>query len=302
MGGTGVKNPGSIVTPAILCLAGLTLWFGILCGAARAEGKDVAFPEMDGWKQAGPPQLFSPETLYEYINGGADLYLKYEFQELKVAEYQNGKKGSVTVEVYQHRDPDHAFGIYSQERLSNANFLDIGAQGYSESAVLNFIKGPYYVKLSSDNGGADDQETLLAFARKLSQEMGGRDSLPGALSSFPPEGKKKNSEKFIAKDFLGYSFLHSGFTANYELSGKKYQLFVIEGESQNDCQAMLEKYLQQVDPSRKGAVEGPYRLKDPYHGELDLFWRGQSIWGTMSLGDPDLRAKYLKQFEEISRR
>ena len=193
MGGTGVKNSGSIVTPAIFCLAGLILWVGILCGTARAQGKDFAFPEMDGWKQAGQPQLFSPETLYEYIDGGADLYLKYEFQELKVAEYQNDKKASVTVEVYRHRDANHAFGIYSQERLSNANFLEIGAQGYIESGFLNFIKGSSYVKLSSDNAGADDQETLLAFARRLSQEVEGRSSLPGVLSSFPPEGKRKNS-------------------------------------------------------------------------------------------------------------
>ena len=301
MGGTGVKNSGSITIPAILYLAGLILWVGILCGTARAQGKDFTFPEMDGWKQAGQPQLFSPETLYEYIDGGADLYLKYEFQDLKVAEYQNDKKASVTVEVYRHRDANHAFGIYSQERLSNANFLEIGAQGYIESGFLNFIKGSSYVKLSSDNAGADDQEILLAFARRLSQEVEGRSSLPGVLSSFPLEGKRKNSEKFIAKDFLGYSFFHSGFTADYELAGKKYQLFVIEGESQNDCQSMLEKYLQQVDPSRKDILEGTYRLKDPYHGELDLFWRGQSIWGTMSLGDPDLRAKYLKQFEDIAR-
>ena len=300
MGGTMVKSFGSIKTPAALCLACLILWVGILCGAGVAEGKDVVFPEMDGWKQAGQPQTFSPDTLYEYIDGGADLYLKYEFQELRVAEYQNDKKASVTVEVYRHRDSNHAFGIYSQERLSNASFMDIGAQGYSEAGVLNFIKGAYYVKLSSDNAGADDQEILLAFARRLSQEVEGQASLPGVLSSFPPEGKRKNSEKFIAKDFLGYSFLHSGFTADYELSGKKYQIFVIEGENQADCRAMLGEYLKQVETLEKNVVEGSHRLKDRYHGELDLFWKGKYIWGTVNLGDPDLRSKYLKQFEDLS--
>ena len=95
-------------------------------------GKALHFPEMTGWKQSGEIQTFIPKNLYEYINGAADLYLTYDFQELKVAEYQNEKKASVTVDVYRHKTPLYAFGIYSQERLSEANFLDIGAQGYDE--------------------------------------------------------------------------------------------------------------------------------------------------------------------------
>ena len=271
-------------------------------GPSLAEGKTVPFPEVSGWTQAEKPQVFSPETLYENINGSADLYLKYDFQDLQVAEYRNEQKASVTVEIYRHRTPDHAFGIYSQERLANANFLNIGAQGYSESMVLNFVKGPYYVKINSYNTGADDQEILLAFARKVSQNLEGITSLPAILSSFPGEGKKKNSEKFIARDFLGYSFFHSGFTAEYESSGKKFQIFVIEGKNQNDCQDMMEKYLKQAENLEKKSGEGPYRFKDPYHGEVNLYWKGKYIWGTMNLDDPDFRSKYLQHFESFSKK
>ena len=63
-----------------------------------AEGKPFGFPEITGWKQSGEPQTFLPGTLYEYIDGGADLYLAYDFQELKVAEYLDDKKATVTVE------------------------------------------------------------------------------------------------------------------------------------------------------------------------------------------------------------
>jgi hypothetical protein len=271
-------------------------------GPSLAEGKTVPFPEVSGWKQAEKPQVFSSKTLYEYINGAADLYLKYDFQDLQVAEYRNEKKASVTVEIYRHRTPNHAFGIYSQERLANANFLNIGAQGYSESMVLNFIKGSYYVKISGYNTGADDQEILLAFARKVAQNLDGPTSLPAILSSFPAEGKKKNSEKFIARDFLGYSFFHSGFTADYELLGKKFQIFVIEGKNQNDCRDMMEKYLKQTENLEKKSGEGAYRLQDPYHGKVDLHWKGKYIWGTMNLDDPDLRSKYLQHFESFSKK
>ena len=270
--------------------------------ALGAQGKTFAFPEASGWQQADKPQVFSPQTLYEHINGAADLYLKYDFQDLRMTEYRNEKKASVTVEIYRHRTPYHAFGIYSQERLPNANFLNIGAQGYSESMALNFIKGPYYVKISTYNAGADDQEILLAFARKVAQNLDGSTSLPAILSSFPGEGKKKNSEKFIARDFLGYSFFHSGFTADYELSGKKFQIFVIEGKNQDDSREMIEKYQKQVNPLDKKSGEGLYRFKDRYHGEVDLCWQGKYIWGIMNLDDPNLRSQYLKHFESFSKK
>jgi hypothetical protein len=270
----------------------------ILMWVPGAEAKDFKFPEITGWKQSGEIQTFIPKTLFEYINGAADLYLMYDFQELKVAEYLNEKKASVIVDVYRHKTPTHAFGIYSQERLSNANFLDIGAQGYIEQNILNFLTGPYYVKINSFNTGAEDQEILLTFAKKVAENLGEKGRLPSILSSFPQEGKKMNSEKFIAKNFLGYSFLHSAFTADYELSGKKFKLFVIEGADQKECKDMIQKYLQQTKSLEKNIAEGRYTISDPYHGEIELHWKGKYIWGILSLNDPSSRSKYLKLFEE----
>jgi hypothetical protein len=264
--------------------------------AAGAEKGASPFPAIAGWKQSGDVQVFSPKNLYDYINGGADLYLKYDFQELQVADYQNDGKASVTIEVYRHRTPGHAFGIYSQERLSNANYLEIGAQGYSEQGVLNFLAANYYVKMNAVNAGSDDQKVLLAFAEKIVERLGGKGSLPAILASFPRESEIKNSEKYIAKEFLGYSFFHSGFTADYELAGKKFQLFLIEGIDKQDCRHMIQAYLKQTGSVRNEVEEGHYNVKDPYHGEMDFHWQGSYIWGALNLDDAVLRAKMLKLF------
>jgi hypothetical protein len=278
----------------VAVLLAFALWAGPWLAAGATP---FAFPAMDGWTLAGRLQVFSPDTLYDYIDGGSDLYLKYDFEELQVIEYRKDKM-SVSAEVYRHRDADHAFGIYSQERVPSADFLALGAQGYYENAVCNFIQGGYYVKLSSENTGADDREILLAFARRISQELPAQTALPAVLSAFPSDGKKPNSEKFVAKDFLGYAFFHSGFIADYDRSGQKYQLFVISGDSPDDARAMLGQYLKQIKQDMNLA-EGAYELKDPYHGEMALFWKGKYIWGTMKVTDPGLRSAYLKQFEGI---
>ncbi len=275
-------------------LLGVALWGG---PSLAADAVPFAFPAVNGWTLVGPPQVFSPDTLYEYIDGGADLYVKYDFEALQVVEYRK-EKMSVSAEVYRHRDADRAFGIYSQERVPSSEFLALGTQGYYENGVCNFIQDRYYVKLSSENTGADDREILLAFARRISQELPARFALPAVLSVFPADGKTPNSEKFIAKDFLGYGFLHAGFLADYERSGQKYQLFVIVGDSLEDARAMLGQYLKQIR-QEANLAEGAYQVKDPYHGEMTLFWKGRYIWGTVKLADPGLRSAYLKQFEGL---
>ena len=279
-------------------LIGWMLGNGASLWASGAAGGTNLFPEMAGWKQSGEIQIYSRTNLYDYINGAADLYLKYDFQELKVADYVNDQKASVTIEVYRHKTPVHAFGIYSQERLGNANDLEVGVQGYSEKGVLNFLTADCYVKMSGIDVGPEEQAVLHAFAKKVVEKLGGRGSLPSMLSLFPREGKKKNSEKFIAREFLGYAFSHSAFTADYELSGKKFKLFVIEGIDRNDCRNMVYEYLKHTGNLQIKVEEGRFQLKDPYHGGMDFYWKGRYIWGALDLADETLRSRVLKLLAE----
>jgi hypothetical protein len=281
-----------------LLLTGGMLGNGASLWASAGEGGGYSFPEMVGWKLSDEIQIYSPANLYDYIDGGADLFLKYAFQELRVADYENDRKASVTIEVYRHKTPVHAFGIYSQERLSDANYLEVGAQGYSEKGVLNFLASDCYVKMSSVDAGPEDQVVLLAFAKKLVESLGGKGALPSILSAFPREGEKKNSEKFIAREFLGYSFFHSAFTADYELSGKKCKLFVIEGRDPNDCRNMIREYLKHTGNLQNKVEEGRYQLKDPYHGGMDFYWKGNYIWGALDLADETLRSRFLRLLAE----
>jgi hypothetical protein len=275
----------------------LMLGLIIFLWAPGTGAKDFKFPEVAGWKQLGEIQTFTPKTLYEYINGAADLYIMYDFQELNVAEYQSDKKASVTVEVYRHKTPIHAFGIYSQERLPKANFINAGAQGYIEEGILNFIAGPYYVKMTGYKIESGGQEVLFTFAKKVLENLEEKGTLPVLLNYFPQDGKIKNSEKFIAKHFLGYSFLHSAFTADYELSGTKFKLFIIEDDPK-ECQNIIQKYLEQTGKTEETVTEGRYLISDPHHGDIDLYWQGRYIWGTLSLKNPDLRLKYLRLIEK----
>jgi hypothetical protein len=270
-------------------------------GIGAGSDKPALFPPLSGWEGPVEIQTFSPETLYHYINGAADLYLQYDFQELQVAEYQGTGKASLTIELYRHRTPTHAFGIYSQERNPAAQFLRIGVQGFLEEGLLVFVAGNFYVKINGSNLEGKEGEILPSIAQRVAGRFGPPGALPAILSAFPEKGKKKNTDRYIAKNFLGYDFLKDGFTADYEREGKKFKLWIIQGESVSDCRERLQRYMEKLGNSTADPKEGTYRFTDPYHGNVELFWRGRNIAGVLGLADERLRGEYLQMMGETLR-
>lgn len=265
--------------------------------ASPAAAQEVRFPRLDGWQLTAEVQRFLPRTLYEYINGAADLYLACDFEELRVAEYGNDRKGSVVVEVYRHRTPRDAFGIYSQERPAEAPPVPVGSQGYADTNLLNFVAGPYYVKISSSNTGAADREVLMRFGSATALSLGAGGGLPPELQLFPAEGKRAHSEKYIVRNFLGYPFFNTVFTAEYERAGRRFRLFILTAGDAAECREILSRYLRQTKAPEQGVKEGRLRVMDPHHGAVELSWQGRHIWGSVDLADADLAAGYLERIE-----
>jgi hypothetical protein len=61
---------------------------------------------------------------------------------------------------------------------------------------------------------------------------------------------------------------------------------------------MIREYLKQTGNLHDKVDEGRFQLKDPYHGEMDFYWKGNYIWGVLDLADETLRSKVLKLFAE----
>lgn len=286
----------------------LLLIMGGLCVAMVYPSTGISsvmsdlFPEMKGWTFKGKPDLYTPDNLFEYINGAAEVFLMYDFEKLATLTYENNQKHSITVEIYRHRDKILGFGIYAQEKPQQSAFLKIGTQGYYEKGVLNFFKGKYYVKISSFDIKDGEQKILENLASMVAARLDSGLGFPAAMSCFPEKGLVKNSERFIAKHFLGHRFLHSAFTAEYKIAGKNKQIFIIEVDNNAKAEKMVKDYLAfakgkgvEVKASANGS-----RFVDPYYkssGAMNLKQRGKYIWGLF-YDDDKVAANFLKGIEK----
>ena len=259
--------------------------------SSQPEG--TPFVKVDGWGSPGNIEQYTRENVFNYINGASEFYLSYGFQELWVAEYTGSDGSSLMVEVYRHATPVNAFGIYTQERSTFATFIDMGIQGYCEPPMLIFLKGAWYVKINGYGEQAMVPDNLVRMANAIAGRLPGSAAWPAILSAFPADGKVQNSETYIAKDFLGYSFFPDAYQCDYTAGESDFRVFIIDCDDVDDCREMLEQY-QPLVVSTSKIDEKRYLIFDPYHGLIALQWAGSFIYGILDTDDEELAISYLE--------
>ncbi len=260
-------------------------------------------PKVENWKYSEEPQNFIPGNLYEYINGAAEIYLAYDFKELMVGQYEKDKEveeASLSVEIYDMGNEKNSFGIYSAERFSESQFIPIGNQGYLEEGTLNFVVGRYYIKLLCFDCGEKSDEILKSFSSKIVNRVEDKGQFPPALSHFPREGLIQNTEKYILRNFMGYSFLHDGYVASYNVNDQEFDCFIIEGKDEEDAQKMLKQYLEKKSNAEIKETATGFLLKDRYYHNIFLARVKNHICGVMKIKDEfqGLGIKYLRMLLE----
>ena len=146
---------------------------------AKCGDNDAAlFPPVQGWALLCDSTVYTRETLWEYIDGAADLFVSYGFQDLHIAYYRSSPDVEIRVESYRHASSENAYGIYSQERSPDNPVAAYGAEGYADEGLLNFVAGPWYVKLSSNQSGDQVRSGLRQLAGAIDSVLGQPHRLP----------------------------------------------------------------------------------------------------------------------------
>jgi hypothetical protein len=201
--------------------------------------------------KGGDAARFYSSDLYRYMDGGADIYLKYGLVALAHREYKRAGV-EMTVDVFDMGSPLEAFGMYSAERSPEYHFIDIGAEGYSSESTLNFLQRRYYVRLSAFGDGA--APALDSFARAISRSIGGDRKLPALLDMLPRENRMARSEKYVVGAPAGHDFLSPALTASYRFDGKATTLVISLAADAREANQRVEKLRQYYSQSGGEAI------------------------------------------------
>lgn len=234
-----------ILRSSSICVALLTV--GCLLSTQQIAVEDsthatlsriIPEPLPSGAVTQGRPSFYTPDNLYEYMDGAADVFVLYGVRTLLHLDAR-AQAVDLTVDVFDMGSPDAAFGMYAAERAPDYHFLSIGAEAYQNTGILNFVQDRYYVKLAAFGEGAD--AALETWARTLSARIGTNPALPALLARLPAEGRKPHSEQYMPNDPLGHPFLGPAYVAAYSAGEAESKLYVTLARDEADAHKRLKQ-------------------------------------------------------------
>ncbi len=179
---------------AILAAA---IWLLLSPAAPGAGGAAFLPPDgfLDGWSRQEATRVFPGAELYGHIDGGAELFLEFGFEDLTLQRYRRGEDKFV-VEVYRMADPAAALGIYLMKCGRETPAPGFPERNTAGRYQLEFVKGSHYVLVTSESGKAELQPALLEFGRFVAAALpsSSGEVLPDLL---PREGRVEGTLRLI---------------------------------------------------------------------------------------------------------
>jgi len=235
------------------------------------------------WVVADGPLPFTPDDLWEYLNGGAPRYEAYGFKRLVHVRYQLGDDplASITADVYDMGSELGAFGIYRSIRPTDAVVRTWGAEGYRSGTVAAAWKGEVFVHASSDDERPELVERMEMLVSRVCDEADGGVLPPIILDPLPPQGLVPYSERYVASNLLGHAAFGEGVVATYEIDGLRGELFFSELESEDVARQAVESYRQEKERWAEVAdAPAGFRFQDQGSGSGTVLQAGRFVAGV----------------------
>ena len=227
-------------------------------------------PAVDGWKKSGPPEIYDRKTLFKYIDGGAELYISYNFEKLTSFRYVRGNDEEIKIDLFDMGNSNNAYGVFSLGRESMSTEVGQGSE-YS-SGLLNFWKDRFYVSLLGYPESKEKHQVILKLGAEISRLIPREGPEPVILSYLPSEGLIAESIRYVHH----YIWLNSHYfisndnillidpktetvLAKYNSANGKYILILLKYTSSQQAQAAEENFLSQY---LSEASSGVMRIKN----------------------------------------
>ena len=125
--------------------------------------------------QRGPIEVYNPNTLFDYMDGEAEVYLPLKFRLLYVSRYRKpGTDTVILVEVYDMGSPGGAQGIYRRYTGKGGNEMKgFGNAAWTDTAIILFWRNRHFFRLGPDptaeTSAAPTMNEMILMSRSMDQ-------------------------------------------------------------------------------------------------------------------------------------
>lgn len=172
---------------------------------AQTSMEELLPVSLSGWEITEDDQKYDRNNLYEYINGGAELYISYGFEKALSRIYSRPGQPDIIVDVFDMAASKNAFGVFSFSREIVDDTFGQGSQ-YTAGLLL-FWKDRYYVSVLASPETPDSKKAVYELAAYMDKKIAKEGPLPEILDLLPRESLVEESVRY----FFHYIWLNSHY-------------------------------------------------------------------------------------------
>ncbi len=219
--------------------------------------------EINNWKKSSEDRIFNSETLYDYIDGGAELYLSFGFTRVFNRIYSRPDQPEIHIDIFYMNSSYDAFGVFS---LSSGKIEhNYGNQSETTAGAILFWKDNFYVFISGMNETKESAETIKLLAELIDKSITQKGILPKLLNYLPEESLDKGSIRY----FRHYIWLNShSFISNENILNIDQNTHCMLAKHNNGNEKSLLLLVEYPDSNK--AVIGKDKFVKSYNHELAL--------------------------------
>jgi hypothetical protein len=240
-----------------------------------------AFPgegAVAGWTPVDALEVYDSETIFNLVDGQADFFFVYGFEQVAVRRYQNAEEIVLDVQIWQVTDDASAYGLFSAGVAGEP--VAIGNEGDGDAGRrLVFWQDRYVAQLFSRKNIPNTD--LLAFGEAIAAALPAGGERPALVDRLPADGLVPRSSLFFheelsvqneiwlgGENILGLSPDTDGVLGRYEIDGTTVRLMLVEYPDAGAASAALAA-LQGSEIEGLVAAEAREDLLGAVFGEVD---------------------------------
>jgi hypothetical protein len=201
---------------------------------------DILPPKLGAWTLSSDT-IYTPENLYDYIDGGAELYLSYGFRKVLSKTYIADNQPNITVDIFDMNTPGDAYGVFMNSAEGVSDLVGQGTQ-YNQGFML-FWMDHYFISIMAWPETPESKDAIMKIARIIEKGIGKTGDLPRVLDYLPEEGLDPLSIRY----FHHYAWMNT----HYYIAGENILLIG------DDTGAVLARYGGKEHPGVLLVIEYP---------------------------------------------
>ncbi len=235
----------------------------LIMDEAKADLTALLPVNIDGWKVSAKDQIYNRDNLYDYINGGAELYLSFGFKNVISRTYSKSGQPNIIVDIFDMVTSRDAFGVFSISRETVDKTFGQGSQ-YTEGLLL-FWKNNYYVSILSSPETAESKKAVFNLARKIESSVPEEGPLPQIVALLPNQSLVRESIRYFrhyiwlnslyfisSENILHISDKTDAVLAKYGKKGERYILLILKYRNNADAKLGYNDFVKYYLPELSG--------------------------------------------------